>query len=207
MHHSLSPKTMIFLLGVVLCIGVVLTLAVCVLQRALGRKMEPDKPQPLKIQPGDEAAFTLSAIKSVVTQLKADQNTLREQLAVAERNAEERSRKLELLVRETADGVIIFDAQGYVTLSNPQVRTLLAVDTWSRRRYPEIFQNHPTLAKLVGNCFENGIEVREKTVEIQMQDNDARQLQISALPTRDRMGALESVVCIVRQVNPMPPPA
>ena len=89
----------------------------------------------------DEAAFTLATIRAVVTQLKTDQKTMQEKLVVAERSAEENARKFELLAREIDLGLMIFDAQGYITFSESPVRKLLGVDTWSRRRYGEIFHD------------------------------------------------------------------
>ena len=204
MQHSLSPQTLVFLIGVVACVGAVLSIAVFLLQKALGRKSKDEKPRPLNIRPDDEAAFTLTAIKSVVTQLKADQKALQEQLAVAERNAEATARKLELLAREIEQGMIVFDAQGYIALSNPQVRKMLAVDTWSRRRYTEIFQEISGLSDLVQRCFEEGTERSEKSIAVQHPDGTTRRIQATALPGRDRMGAVESVICVFREVNPPP---
>lgn len=205
MQHSMSPQTLGFLLGVVVSIGAILCLAVFLLQKNLGRKSKADKPKHRDIRPEDEAAFTLATIKSVVTQLKAEQKTLQEQLAAADRNAEATTRKLELLAREIEQGLIVFDAQGYIALSNPQARKLLAVDTWSRRRYSEIFQEIEGLPDLVQRCFEDGTERSEKSIHIQAQDGTTREIQATVLPSRDRMGALESVICLFREA--VSPPA
>jgi PAS domain-containing protein len=43
-------------------------------------------------------------------------------------------------------GVMVFDRQGFVTHANPAVRTLLGIDTWSRRRYAEIFGPQSAIA-------------------------------------------------------------
>ncbi len=205
MQHALSPQTLVFLLGVVAGTGAILCLAVFLLQKTLGRKSKSDNPKPLKIRPEDEAAFTLTTIKSVVTQLKAEQKTLQEQLAAAERNAEATTRKLELLAREIEQGLIVFDAQGYIALSNPQARKMLAVDTWSRRRYSEIFEGIEGLPDLVQHCGDDGTERGEISIAVQNQDGTSRQIQAIALPSRDRMGALESVICVFREV--ISPPA
>lgn len=200
MQHALSPQTLVFLMGVVACIGVVLTFAIFLLQRALGRKSKDEKPRLLNIRPQDEDTFTLTAIKSVVTQLKSEQKHLQEQFTAAERDAETVARKLELLIRELEHGVIIFDAQGYITLSNPQARKMLVVDTWSRRRYSEIFHEIAGLPDLVQSCFEDGTERSEKFISIQDQSGTTRPIQAAVLPSRNRMGAVESVICVFREV-------
>src|ERR1035438_7213393 len=141
MGKLLSTQNLLLLVGGAALIGTVLTLAVFLLQRSFGRSSKSDKPRPPKLRVEDEAAFTLTTIKSVVTQLKADQKESQEKLLAAERRADENTRKFEIIAREIEHGLTVFDAQGYISFSNPLVRTMLNVDMWSRRRYPEIFKD------------------------------------------------------------------
>ena len=72
----------------------------------------------------DEAAFTLATMKAVITQLKTDQKATQEKLVAAERRAEEKARKFEILAREIDLGLIIFDAAGlYIFLQPPGTQT------------------------------------------------------------------------------------
>ena len=103
----------------------------------------------------DEAAFTLATVKAVVTQLKTEQKTMQEKLGAAERRADENARQFELLAREIHQGLIIFDPQGYIAFSNPLVRTMLAMDTWSRRRYAEIFNDIPAVIRIHSEMLRN----------------------------------------------------
>jgi len=207
MGKLLSTQNLLLLIGGAALIGTVLTLAVFLLQRSLGRASKTDKPRPPRIPVEDEAAFTLTAIKSVVTQLKADQKELQEKLHAAERRADENARKFELIAREIEHGLIVFDAQGYISFSNPLVRTMLNVDTWSRRRYAEIFKDIPPLPELLGSCFEAGAEVREKTIEFQTLDGTTHTVAASILPTRNSSRTLEFVICIFREVKSPAPEA
>ena len=207
MGKLLSTQNLLLLIGGAALIGTVLTLAVFLLQRSFGRALKPDKTRPPKISVEDEAAFTLTAIKSVVTQLKAEQKESQEKLLAAERRADENARKFEIIAREIEHGLIVFDAQGYISSSNPLARTMLNVDTRSRRRYPEIFKDIPPLPELIGSCFEAGAEVREKTIEFQVLDGTKRTVDASILPTRNSSGALEFVICIFREMKPPSPEA
>jgi len=207
MEQLLSPQNLILLIGGAALVGTVLTVAVFLLQKSFSRNLKSGKPRPQKIRVEDEAAFTLATIKSVVTQLKTEQKSLQDKLAEAERSAEENGRKFELIAREIEDGLIVFDAQGFISFSNPLVRKMLAVDTWSRRRYTEIFQNTPMVSELIGNCFAGGTEVRKKRVEVEVPNRGKRLVEVSALPTRDRSGAMESVTCIFREVKSTAPQA
>ncbi len=204
MDKLLSPQTLILLVGGALLFGSALTLGVYLLQRSFNRTLKPNKPRPAKVRLEDEAAFTLATIRAVVTQLKADLKGTQEELVAAERHAEENARKFDLLAREIDYGLMIFDAEGFIGFSNPLVRKLLAVDTWSRRRYPEIFNDIAPLSELIGACFATGAEVRKKTVEFQGSDGTKRRVEVSVLPTHDRTGAMEVVACMFRE---LPPPA
>jgi PAS domain-containing protein len=201
MGKLLTPQNLILLMGGVALIGTLLILAVYLLQRSFGRDLKADKPKPQKVRVEDEAAFTLTTIKSVVTQLKTDQQALQEQIIAAVRRAQENARKFELVARELEHGLIVFDVAGYVSFSNPLARKMLIVDTWSRRRYTEIFREIPALSDLIGSCFETGTEVRRNPIEFQIPDGSKRRVEASVLPIRDQSGAMESVTCIFRNAT------
>jgi PAS domain-containing protein len=163
--------------------------------------MKTDEPKPEKIAWMTKPPSRSLPSKGVVTQLKAEQKAMQEKLIAAERRADENTRKFELLAREIEHGLIDFDAQGFISFSNPLVRKVLAVDTWSRRRYAEIFHDIPPCRKSSGACFETGTEVRKKTIEFQGSDGSKRRVDVSVLPTRDRSGAVEFVACVFREVK------
>jgi hypothetical protein len=188
--------------GGVLVIGA-LTLGAYLMQKSLRRELKPEETEPAKMRVKDEATFALTAVKGVITQLKTEQKAAQEKLVAAERLAEENTRKFELLAREIDYGLMTFNAEGFITFSNPLVRKLLVVDTWSRRRFGEILQDNPALSKLIAECFENGTETRKNIIKVQGFDAIRRQVKVSVLQTRDHSGALEVVACMFRE---MPPP-
>jgi PAS domain-containing protein len=207
MHSHFNPQQMILLFGGAVVVICVLILGVYLLQKAIGRTLKQEEPKPPKVRVDDEAAFTLATVKGVIAQLKADQKVTQEKLLAAERRAEENTRKFELLAREIDYGLMIFDAEGFITFSNPLVRKVLAVDIWSRRRYAEIFHDLPELSKLIGECVETGTEVRKRIVEFQGSDRSRRRMEVSVMTTRDRSGATEVVACVFRDLAPPAPEA
>jgi PAS domain-containing protein len=202
MHPHFNPQQMIFLFGGAVFVISVVLLGVYLLQKSISRTLKSDEPKPAKVRVEDEAAFTLATVKGVIAQLKADQKVTQEKLVAAERRAEENTHKFELLAREIDFGLMIFDAEGFITFSNPQARKVLAVDTWSRRRFGEIFHDIPAFAKLIGECVETGAEARKRTIEFQGPDGGMRRVEVSVLTTRDRSGAMEVVACVFRELAP-----
>lgn len=207
MNPHLSSHHMMLLFSGALLVICILLLAGHLLGKSMSRTRIPQEPKPPAVRLENEAAFTLATVKGVVTQLKTEQKATQEKLLAAERRADENARKFELLAREIDYGLMIFDAQGFVTFSNPLVRKLLAVDTWSRRRYGEIFRGFAALSQLIGECFEMGTETRKRTVELQGADGSTRRVEVSVLPTRDTSGAMEFVACMFRDLAPPAPDA
>lgn len=204
--HFLNPQQLIILFGgAVIAIGA-LILAVYFLQKSLGRALKSDESKPSRVRLDDEAAFTLATVNGVITQLKTDQKTMQEKLAAAERRADESARKFELLTREIDFGLMILDTEGYIAFSNPMARKILAVDTWSRRRFGELFRDIPALSGFIAACFETGTEVRRQPLEIQGWEQSKGVVEVTVLPIRGRSGATESVACVLREVAAPAPP-
>ncbi len=206
MGKMMNPQYVALFIGGAALIGMIMILAVYLLQKSFGRsqKQERAKPSPIRIE--DESAFTLNTIKSVMTQLKTEQQTLQEAVRAAERHAASVSRHLEIIAREIDQGLIIFDSQGYISYSNARVRTMLAIDTWSRRRHAEIFKDISPVPNLIAECLERGTEVRANVVEFPVQDGENRSwIEVSILPSRNSSGGIDSAVCIFSKVNAASP--
>jgi PAS domain-containing protein len=204
MHQQFNPQQLMFLVGGAVFVISVVLLGIYLLQKSLSRTLKSDEPKRPKVRLDDEAAFTLATVKGVIAQLKDDQKATLEKLVAAERRAEENTHKFELLAREIDFGLMIFDAEGFITFSNPQARKVLAVDTWSRRRFGEIFHDLPAFSQLIGECVATGTEVRKKAIEFVGPDGSKRWVEASVLATHDRSGTMEVVACVFRE---LPPPA
>jgi len=196
-HFSL-PQMMLFFGGAVFVVTV-LVLAVYLLQKFVKRGLRSGVPKPDRVRVDDEAAFMSATLKSLIAQLKNDQKVIQEKLGAAERRAELNQRKFDLLAREVDFGLMIIDVEGYIAFSNPRVRQALAVDTWSHRRYGEIFHDTPNLAQLIGQCVATGSEARKTLIEYRGADGTEKSLEVSILPARNQAGAVEVVACVFRE--------
>ncbi len=202
MHPHLSPLHLILILGGAVVGFGILFLGAYLLQRSFNRTFRPEKEKPERTRVGDDAIFASAAVKGVITQLKEEQKTTQEKLAAAERRAEENARKFDLLAREIGFGLMLFDAEGFITFSNPQVRKFIAVDTWSRRRYAEIFHDMPAFTEVIGACYEKGTEARKKVFDFQGWGEAKSAVEVNVLPNRDRAGNMEVVACVFHELPP-----
>ena len=208
MKPPFNSQQLILLFGGAVLVISALLLVVYLLQKSIGRTRKSGDPKPPRVRVEDEAAFTLATVNAVITQLKAEQKSTQEKLIAAERRAEENARKFELLAREIDFGLMVFDAEGFIGFSNPLARRFLGVDTWSRRRYGEIFHDIPDLVLIIGDCFEAGTEARKRSIELSGTDGSKRWVDVSVFPSRDRSGAMDVVACVVREsASPGPEPS
>jgi len=182
----------------------ILVIGAYFLQKSFKRSFQPDEAKPEKQRIGEESVFTMATLRDVIAKLNAEQKATQEKLVVAERRAEENARKFDLLAREIDFGLMIFDAEGFISFSNPQVRKFLAVDPWSRRRYAEIFHDTPAFVEAIAACYETGTEARRKVWEFKSWGEGKSQVEVAVLPARDRVGAIEQVACVFRDLTPEP---
>lgn len=198
--HPQLPQLMMLLAGALL-VASVLILIVYLLQKAFRPTSKAGDSERPKVALDDEAAFTMATVKGVISQLKTEQKSAQDELIAAERQAEQSARKLSLIAAEFDQGLMIFDGDGYITFANARMRKLLPIDTWSHRRFTEIFQDTPILSEIVGKCFELRTELRQEKFDLPGSDGGARRLEITALPSFDRSGAMDFVACIFREAT------
>jgi PAS domain-containing protein len=201
MHPHLNTQQLIMLFGGSVFVFCTVLLGVYAIQKAVRNTQTSDEPKKPKVRIKDEAALADAAMKAVITQLKAEQVAAQEKLVGAERRADENARKFDLLAREIDQGVMVFDGKGFITSTNALVRKVLAVDTWSRRRYSDVFHEIPKLSELLAAGLDTGTELRNQRVEFQAWDGATRTIDISIFPVRDRVGNIETVVCLFREVT------
>jgi PAS domain-containing protein len=200
-HLSVSQLTLL-VVGIFL-IGGLLILLIYVLHKAFQRQREAGGSKRNSSRPPDEAAFAMATMQSVIAGLRAREKELREQLHDAEQRAEAGARTLESVIRDLPLGLMIFNRDGFIALSNSAVRALLGIDTWSRRRYTEILGAESQLTAWIRECLETGRTQRE-SLEYVTPRGETRNLGVFLSPCRGRDGQVESAVCVVTNLEDIP---
>jgi hypothetical protein len=196
-HLSLQQLTIltasfVFLAGIVF-------LGIYLLHKSIRENLKPDDVKPPRLRDEDDTAFIIATLQAVIAQLKTTGKHLGEKLAAAERRADQNARQTDMIAREIDEAMIIFDAMGFIAHASAPVREALAIDTWSRRRYPEVLASMPSVAEMVSACLETGVETSQELVEFAGRDESARKAAVAVLPVRDRVGSVEAVVCFFRE--------
>lgn len=196
MPRNLTPQQVVLLLGTGLVIAGVLVFIIYSLHRALRRqRAEMDfKSSAAKM---DDAAFMIVSLQGIVTKMKGREKELESLLREAEQRAETSTRMLEALVREMPAGLMVFDREGFLTLANQTARTLIEADTWSRRRYPEIFAARSILTTLLEDCLERGRSCRRERLTYISPSGRTQSLEASLSPYHGRSGQIAGAICLM----------
>ena len=201
-HLSLSQLTLL-VVGIFL-IGSLLILLIYVLHKAFQRQREAGNSKRASPRPPDEAAFAVATMQSVIAGLRAREKELREMLHDAEQRAEASARTLEGVVREMPLGLMVFNREGFLTLSNAAMRALLGIDTWSRRRYTEILGTESQLTAWIRECLETGKTYTREGLECTTPHGETRTLGVFLSPCHGKDGQVESAVCLVASLEDGP---
>ncbi len=149
----------------------------------------------------DEAGFAMATMQGVITRMKAQERELSELRRQAEQRAKESARLSDNVIREMPSGLMVFDRAGFITTANPAVRSMLGVDTWARRRYPDILGADSALAGLIRECLESGKTVTRETVEFRTAQGEARVLGMSLSPFHGPASDIEGAVCLLTDLT------
>ena len=144
---NLSQLTLV--VGGAVVIGGLLLAMVVIIHKAFKDRRQAEPFVAKSPRTDDEANFAMAAMQGVIAKMKEQEKELVELRQDAERRARESARLSENVLREMPNGLLVFNREGFLTTANPAVRTLLNVDTWARRRYPEILRPGSSLAQRV----------------------------------------------------------
>lgn len=150
----------------------------------------------------NDSAFAVGALQGLIAKLKAEEKRLTDLLRDSDQRAQASKILLEGVLEELNVGALVFNRQGFLTHANPAARQLLGIDTWSRRRYPEILGAESALAGHVRECLENGRSLRKTPIEFLTPQGELRNLEASLTPLRSASGQVENALCLLTAPAP-----
>ncbi len=197
-HLSLAQLTL--LVGLILAAAGILVLGAYALHKTLTKARRPDSLEPKTPRTDNEAGFTFATLQGVIANLKAEQKELARQHRAEQRHAEESARLNEIITREMPTGLMVFDRKGFLVQANPAVRALLEIDSWSRRRYPEILGVQSPLTACIRKGLEEGRSTLWELLEVQTRRGGPRLLKVFLSQLSSQNGEINGVVCLIAEM-------
>lgn len=196
-----SKAGMALLAGTFLVALAAIGVAVFFVHKLFQEQREETNLSPKSPRIEDDNSFAMAAMQGVIARMKEQEKELNELRRAAEQRARESARISENIIREMPSGLMVFNREGFITAANPAVRTMLGVDTWSRRRYPEILGPHSNLAAHIRECLATGKTSTRETIEFLTPRGDVRLLGMSLSSFHGAGGELEGAVCLLSDLT------
>ena len=98
-------------------------------------------------------------------------------------------------------GLVVVNATGIISSSNPAAEHVLGIHGLGFRRYSEALGQDSQLTKLVAECLASGRIFRREEVEHVPPAGDARHLGVTISPIRRGEGKINGVICLLTDLT------
>lgn len=211
--QALGPGQQLSLLTKLLVASVValalLVLALLLVSR-LFKQFRAETEIPSAPRPGKstaESAFAMVTFQGVIQRLREQEKEL-ERLHRAERQRAQESAQLSAtIMRNMATGVLMINAQGLITESNPAARAVLGHEMLEGRSFREVFwqkgeqaEEVPPILEKLESCLETGQTFRRITVRYRNPNNENKVLGVGMSPIRQE-GRVGGAICLLSDLT------
>jgi len=147
------------------------------------------------------SAFMTASMQGVIQQLREQEKEL-ERLHRAERERAEQTERLsEEVTRNMPAGLLVVNATGIISSSNPAAEQVLGIQGLGFRRYSEALCVSSDLTKLIAECLATGKIFRREEVEHIPPAGDTRHLGVTISPIRREAGKISGVICLLTDLT------
>ncbi len=189
--------------GLAVAFLVVTGLAVFLIRKFLQSKREEHKEEFKTSGPGTEnpSAFMAASMQGVIQQLREQEKELERLHRIERERAEQTERLSEEVTRNMPAGLVVVNATGIISSSNPAAEQVLGIHGLGFRRYSEALGTNSGLTKLIGECLEAGKIFRREEVEHIPPAGDTRRLGVTISPIRRGEGKISGAICLLTDLT------
>src|SRR5882724_9361244 len=182
----------------------VITGAVVFLMRRFFQSTREEQKEEFKSGgPGTEnaSAFMTASMQGVIQQLRDQEKELERLHRVEKERAEQTERLSEEVTRNMPAGLVVVNATGIISTSNPAAEQVLGIRGLGFRRYSEALGEDSDLTKLVAECLSSGKIYRREEVEHIPPAGDTRRLGVTISPIRRGEGKISGAICLLTDLT------
>ncbi|HEX8764360.1 MAG TPA: ATP-binding protein [Candidatus Acidoferrum sp.] len=147
------------------------------------------------------SAFMAASMQGVIQQLREQEKELERLHKIEKERAEQTERLSEEVTRNMPAGLLVVNAMGIISSSNPAAEQVLGIRGLGFRRYSEALGQDSELTKLVAECLETGRIFRREEVEHVPPAGDPRHLGVTISPIRRGQGKISGVICLLTDLT------
>jgi PAS domain S-box-containing protein len=182
---------------------VITGLVVFLMRRSFQNRREEQKEEFTSSAPRTEnpSAFMAASMQGVIQQLREQEKELERLHKIEKERAELTERLSEEVTRNMPAGLLVVNATGIISSSNPAAEQVLGIRGLAFRRYSEALGASSDMTKLIAECLSNGKIFRREEVEHLPPAGDTRHLGVTISPIRRGEGKISGAICLLTDLT------
>src|SRR5467141_3621669 len=190
-------------LGIGAAVGVFLVgLLVLFLARRYFRARDARKEEPSQTpRTENPSAFMAASMQGVIQKLRDQEKELERLHKIEKERAEQTERLSEEVTRNMPAGLLVVNATGIISTSNPAAEQVLGIRGLGFRRYSEALGTSSKLTALVAECLSTGTIFRREEVEHVPPAGDTRHLGVTISPIRRGSEKISGAICLLTDLT------
>jgi nitrogen-specific signal transduction histidine kinase len=147
------------------------------------------------------SAFMAASMQGVIQKLREQEKELERLHRIEKERAEQTERLSEEVTRNMPAGLLVVNATGIISTSNPAAELVLGIRGLGFRRYSEALGASSDLTRLVGECLATGKIFRREEVEHVPPAGDTRHLGVTISPIRRGTENISGAICLLTDLT------
>ena len=178
-------------------------LVVFLMRKSFQSRREEQKEEFKTSGPGTEnpSAFMAASMQGVIQQLRVQEKELERLHRIERERAEQTERLSEEVTRNMPAGLVVVNAMGIISSSNPAAEQALGIRGLGFRRYSEALGASSGMSRLIAECLANGTIFRREQVEHMPPEGDTRHLGVTISPIRRGEGKISGAICLLTDLT------
>lgn len=128
------------------------------------------------------SAFMAASMQGVIEKLRAQEKELARLHLLAQERAQESERLTEEVTRNMPTGLLLVNATGAISSTNPAAEEALGIRTLRYRSYQEVLGGDSDLTKMLTACLRDAKTIQRGEVEHMTTDGEVRRLGVTISP-------------------------
>src|SRR6202046_1307594 len=128
------------------------------------------------------SAFMTASMQGVIEKLRAQEKELARLHLLAQERAQESERLTEEVTRNMPTGLLLVNATGAISSTNPAAEEALGIRTLRYRSYQEILGGDSDLTRMLTACLRDAKTIQRGEVEHMTADGEVRRLGVTISP-------------------------
>lgn len=146
-----------------------------------------------KADPENASAFMAASMQGVIEKLRAQEKELARLHLLAQERAQESERLTEEVTRNMPTGLLLVNAMGAISSTNPAAEEALGVRPMRYRSYKEILGPDSDLVRMLTACLGDGQTFHRSEVAHLTPQGEVRQLGVTISPIYRSKGSVKAV--------------